>query len=238
MRPVRLQGGGEDRGEAGETTGASESGKYNFANLYALNRSDRLVDQKADEFEGRALEIDRAMKRAGDKTFQGVKAEDNSDLGWAKKASGDLTNATKSFSVANEAMKQGLSPYQSGITGWYGGSGTPALDKIHSYGNMYNQVLRNAAGLEAFKMPKPIGKPEYPQEPDHPTRLPNAHDDPHLAEQQSSANQAGRGDRTTVLGNLDWGLKTGKITSEEYYYAMNHLNSPDEKTKAILGRLG
>lgn len=214
--PFRIQQEGEEHGQAGETSGFTPTGKYNFANLYQLNRQDDQIKQAQSGFDERAGEIDRAMHQAGNEILRpGQPGQSGQErLGWAKQASESLANDTRNFSPANQAMKNGASPYQAGILGFYGGSGN--LDKIHQYGNIYAQTLKNASGLESFTPVKPFGKPDYGHLP--PQRADGMSQEE--ADAKTGMGQGQRGDRMQNDSTLIWGLKQGNITTEEYYAAL------------------
>lgn len=158
-----------------------------------------------------------AIKRPGGNTEQAQGSMANA----VNRAKG-LSNETQNYSPSVEMTKAGASPYQAGIGSFYaGGNGSAANQKIRKFGGLYQQILGQQSQAQnslnnglpqstvAAPTAAPIGKADQNQaETDAYNKADNVRN-VHGAE----------GDQVNRLSNLDWMLKTGRITTDQYYAA-------------------
>lgn len=235
IRPPEIQ---ESRGQAGEQR-FNTSRRYNFANLYQMNRADDQVQKKADQFKSDADSVNQQMaeqvaKAKGATTGRAPFSQNQVD--YATNKAKQISNQAQNFSVENEAVKAGQSPYQAGITGFYGGVSNPAIQQIRSYGNLYNTAMGRAAEIkkaqleqnQAAAIPKPTKKPVV----NEPTFMSQAQAD---ARTKNRASDPHSDTKFNTLGTLDWALETGRINYEEYYAAQGGPGTPGYD--AIKGKL-
>jgi hypothetical protein len=232
--PVNTPEFGAERGQAGET-GFSKSKKYNFANLYSMNRSDQQLQEKVDEFQKGANSVNaqmanqvnkaKAMSNNAGQPVQGQSPVNQSEINYAMNQAKGISNAAQNFSIENEAIKNNLSPYQSAMAGFYSGVSNPYINQIRAFQNVYNKALGQdskikeymaARDLQAKAIPKPPGKPKKPGPYDDNFLTQDEADE--LNQQRPSGGNMH--DTRNIMSTLVWGFKTGKITDEEYEAAI------------------
>lgn len=205
------------RGAAGESTMGPRRG-YNFANLRQLNRADDQIKTQADTFESQASGLKNSMADAVKSATAGaggVQDRTNAIVEQGKQ----LANKTENYSPAAEAMKAGNSAYQSGVAGFYaGGNNSADVQRIRKFGGIYTSLLgqqQNALG----KTPISANQTQ-PIKPIEKTG-PYANYSQEMGNINNINRDQGRNDQINSLGSLDYGLKTGRITAEQYYRAQN-----------------
>lgn len=220
---------GAERGEAGET-GFTKSKKYNFANLYAMNRSDNALKEKVDEFQRGANSVNAQMADQVNKArsigasnsgqpeanqSRMSQAPVNNALNQAK----GISNAAQNYSVENEAMKAGQSPYQSAMAGFYAGVSNPYVQQIRSFSNLYDTALGKQEQINKYLAPKPgSGQAIAPSVPPKKKQgygyvMSQEEADKINAEKPKAKDLH---DNRRTISTAEWALKSGKITDEEY----------------------
>lgn len=237
IRPPQIQ---EARGQAGEQR-FNTSRRYNFANLYQMNRADDQLKGEADKMQQGANEVNAQMAQQVAKAKgQGTTGQapfSQKQVDYATGKAADISNKATNFSVENEAVKAGQSPYQAGITGFYSGVSNPYVNQIRSFGNLYNTAMGKAAEAHNAMLAGPgSGAPVKPN-----IKKPAVGNGGYMSQQEADNRTTARiaadphADRFNSLGTLDWALKTGRITGEEYYAAQGGPGTPGYE--AIKGKL-
>lgn len=115
-------------------------------------------------------------------------------------------------------MKAGQSAYQSGVSSFYGGgANNPSIGKIRGFSNIYQNLLGQQGRMNSYAADQaakpnvgiaPAGKPPMTQ------AMQDAAATDVSNEQKNAANsRSPEADVTHNLSNLDWMLKTGRITN-------------------------
>lgn len=215
----------QNRGDAGQSSFGPKRG-YNFANLRAMNQAGDQVDRQAAGFQQKANSINQgvsdsigAAKRVNGNTDQ-VKNLMAQNVERAK----GLSNQASGFSPANQMMKTGVNPYQAGIGSFYaGGKNSTGATKIRQFGGLYQSILQRQAGAAADMNkginPSTIGPPQQPPQSKYDKE--EAATDKHNIDDSLEHGRGPQGEQVNRISNLDWLLKTGRITNEQYYAAQD-----------------
>lgn len=145
------------RGAAGESDDTT-AGRYNFANLYQLNRNDG-ADQKKDlaGFQDRAAKIGGEDDRGNATGLYGeakdaIRGNDqataDTKIGKAVDLAKGLASDTQGYSVSGSLKKKGITGAQNAAATFYAGtSGQDAAAQARQYGNIYKSMQNAQAGI-------------------------------------------------------------------------------------------
>lgn len=164
----------------------------------------------------------------------------NDIAGQVAKAQG-LSNTAKTYNVGANAMKGGQSGFQAGITSFYAG-GQGAQNQARKFGGIYDQV-RNSAGMYnsgiggIYEQGKKDLLNQGKMTPEEIAAM-NARHSGAMGREQDTID-AGNwnrqntkgGDEMNKLSNVDWMLKTGRITAEQRALALRDKAYYDEIMK-------
>ena len=226
----------EERGQAGETR-FTTSKKHNFANLYQMNRSDGQLKDKADKMgkdaalinEQMAGQVKQAQMQGPGAAKPGTPGVSQNQVDYNVNQAKQLSNQAQNFSVENEAMKAGQSPYQSAITGFYAGTSNPYVNQIRSFQNTYNTALGKADEIKKLTaindlgkdVPKPVKTPQMPGLWGLQQQQKNDERNQNLKQKYGDT-----GFKSTAGDPLYAALRAGKITGDEYYAAQGGPGTP------------
>ena len=137
-----------------------------------------------------------------------------------------ISNEAQNYDPATEARKAGNSAYQSGVASFYaGGSNSDSVQKIRKFGNLYNQSLNKQSDIVGRynngQPGKEVGAPTHPDT--RKSTYANAQTEQQAVDtrNQDRENAHPRDNQINSMNNLDWGVKTGRITQEQAYRAQN-----------------
>jgi hypothetical protein len=152
-----------------------------------------------------------------------------------------LSDIAKSYNVGANAMKGGQSGYQAGITSFYAG-GQEAQKQARKFGGIYDQVRRTAgvynSGIDGiYAQGKQDVLNQGKMTPEEVAAM-NAEHDRAMGVNQDTIDSGNwnrqntkGGDEMNKLSNVDWMLKTGRITAEERALALRDKAYYDEIMK-------
>lgn len=223
----------KSRGSAGESAMSPRRG-YNFANMYALNKTDEARNEvaglgdKLKDTQNKTDDLARSGQEAA-RRGQDPAQYTNQMAQQVDKAQG-LSQVANSYNVGANAMKGGQSAYQGGITSFYAG-GTGAQNQARKFGGIYDQV-RNTAGIynsgigaiygqgkqDVLNKDKMTPEEIAAQNAAH-ERAMGTKQDTIDAGNWNRQNTPGR-DEMNQLSDIDWMLKTGRITAEQRALAL------------------
>lgn len=214
----------QQRGAAGQGNTQGRQRNYNFQNLYSLNKNNYSGD-KLNQMHGKANDINKTMQDQNTLAIKrgGVTQGSSDSMSAAVQRAKGLSNEAQGFDPAADARKAGNSAFQSSTLGFYGGN-PDTTQKIRKFGGIYGAVTGKQASIQGRYN---NGQPGIAVQPKR--------DEPksqYGRQFQTAAEQAGynasnprnaaRGDtQLTTMNNLDWGLKTGRISAQDYYKAQN-----------------
>lgn len=218
------------RGAAGESAMGQKKG-YNFSNLYSINRSDdakKAANKIGEGLLGTQAAVDRLGQQGSEAAGRGQDPAQYAQgiAAQVDKARG-LADSANKFNPAVDAMKAGQSPYQAGLTSFYGG-GKQAGETARKFAGIYDQVRATGNRITGqlpgmFEAGKAAVARQQALEETQKAAIAAGQRENNIQNYdrlQANIDEGNRNQPIRRIDNLDWMHKTGRITAEQRNRAM------------------